>query len=572
MNQTFASRYEWSTLNWRKIQIQVFKLQRRIYQASRRNEKKHVHRLQRLLVRSWYARLLAVRRVSQDNRGRRTAGIDGIAKLSPIQRLQLALTLTLNERAQAVRRIWIAKRNGSEHRPLGIPVMADRARQALVKLGLEPEWEAKFEPNSYGFRPGRSVHDAIGAIFNAIAHQPKYVLDADIAQCFDQIQHPVLLQKLKAPPWLERPIRGWLNAGVWERGQWYANDAGTPQGGVLSPLLANIALHGLEQELKAQFPAYSYTEAGKRHRVNSPHVVRYADDFVVLHPDLTVVEAAQAAIAQWLTPLGLHLQPSKTRIVHTLGAATVETGFDFLGFHIRQYPVGRTQSPIGYKTLIKPSKAAIQRHRQQLRALVRQYRGYSQTHLIHALNRRILGWSRYYSSVVSSQCFRAVDDYLYKLLMWWTRRQSSSLNSHTKVARYWGVNRGQGWVFCTREGLQVQAHRFTPIRRHVKVRADRSPFDGNWLYWASRRGVYPGVAPKLANLLQRQAGQCAHCGLFFDWESVIEIHHQDGNRHHNQLTNLLALHRHCHDQTHGAAAHPKDVSMTRTHLLRSRVR
>ncbi|HHP7244252.1 MAG TPA: reverse transcriptase N-terminal domain-containing protein [Elainellaceae cyanobacterium] len=213
MNQTLKqSRYEWSTVNWRKVQKQVFKLQRRIYQATCRKDVRLVHRLQRLLMRSWYARLLAVRRASQENRGKRTAGIDGIARLTPAQRLQLAHQLHLKQRAKAVRRIWISKSNGTEKRPLGIPVMAERAKQALVKLALEPAWEAKFEPNSYGFRPGRSVHDAIGAIFNAIAHQPKYVLDADIAQCFERINHQALLTKLNAPPWLSRPIQGWLKA------------------------------------------------------------------------------------------------------------------------------------------------------------------------------------------------------------------------------------------------------------------------------------------------------------------------------------------------------------------------
>lgn len=554
MNQTLKqSRYEWNTHNWRKIQQHVFKLQRRIYQATRRNNVKLVHRLQRLMAHSWYARLLAVRRVTQENRGKRTAGIDGRARLSPIQRLRLAETLELSAKASAVRRLWIAKRYGSEPRPLGIPVMADRARQALVKLLLEPEWEAKFEPNSYGFRPGRSAHDAIGAIFNAIAHQPKYVLDADIAQCFDKINHTALLDKLAAPPWLKRPIRGWLTAGVWDNGQWYPTSQGTPQGGVLSPLLANIALHGLEYHLKALFPATSYTQAGVRHRVNPIGVVRYADDFVVFHQDLAVVQAAKVTIDSWLASLGLALKPSKTRIVHTLGSVAVETGFDFLGFSIRQYRVGQTQKSSGYKTLIKPSTSALKRHRLRLRQLVRAHRGDSQQQLIESLNGRIRGWCQYYSTVVSTQCFKNLDHYLHTLLMRWTLRQSSKLNAHRKIARYWGIDRGLGWVFCTPQRFCLHEHRHTPIRRHAKVRSHQSPFDGDWHYWASRKQSDCSTAPRVALLLKRQGGKCAHCGLFFDWDSAIEVHHRNGNWHDNQLTNLHALHCHCHDQVHGAA-------------------
>ncbi len=550
MSPALRPRYEWNQLPWTRIQRQVFKLQRRIYRAAHRKDQRLVHRLQRLMMRSWYARLLAVRRVTQENRGKRTAGIDGIAKLVAKERLKLARGLTLDAKAQPVRRIWIDKRNGQEKRPLGIPVMADRARQAWVKLALEPEWEAMFEPNSYGFRPGRSAHDAISAIFNAISRKPKYVLDADIAQCFDRIDHQALLTKLKTPPGLRRLIQAWLKAGVWDQGDWYPGTTGTPQGGVLSPLLANIALHGMETYLKAQFPAYSYTQAGKHYRVTPVQVVRYADDFVVLHPDLKVVQAAKAALEQWLANLGLHLKPSKTRIVHTLGTAEVDTGFDFLGFHIRQYPVSPNQCAKGFKTLIKPSKADMRRHYQQLRHRVRHHRGHAQRSLITSLNHCIRGWSRYYSTVVSSSSFSRLDNLLRRLLLGWTQRRSSKLTQYQKVAQYWGIDRGMGWVFCTRENFCLVLHRHTPIKRHVKVKADKSPFDGDWLYWATRRGRYPGTSTKVAQLLKQQQGRCAHCGLFFEADTPIEVHHLNRNRQDNQPSNLRALHAHCHHQTH----------------------
>lgn len=543
-------RYEWKTLPWDQIQRRVFKLQRRIYRAASRHDRKAVRRLQRLMMRSRDARLLAVRRVTQDNQGKRTAGIDGKAKLNATERMQLAQQLSLSAKAKPVRRIWIDKHNGTEKRPLGIPVMADRARQALVKLALEPEWEAKFEPNSYGFRPGRGAHDAIGAIFNAIVRKPKYVLDADIAQCFDAINHQALLAKVNASPGLSRLIKGWLKAGIWQSGQWFPSSTGTPQGGVLSPLLANIALHGMETYLQAQFPAYSYSQDGKRVRVNSVQVIRYADDFVVLHPDLAVVRSAKAALAAWLAPMGLQLKPSKTRIVHTLGAMEVDTGFDFLGFHIRQFPVSRYQRPCGYKTLIKPSATAVKRHYQQLRHLVCEHRGQAQRRLIVSLNHCIRGWSRYFSTVVSKHCFSRLDNQLYQLLLGWTRRQSGKRNGHQSVTRYWGIDRGLGWTFCTPDNLCLIAHAQMPIRRHVKVRSEQSPFDGDWPYWATRRGHYPGTSARVAQLLKRQAGRCADCGLVFDAESLIEVHHLNRNRRDNQSNNLRALHRHCHDRVH----------------------
>jgi RNA-directed DNA polymerase len=227
--------YKWNALPWRVFEKQVFKLQKRIYQASLRGDVKTVHKLQRLLMNSWSAKCLAVRRVTQDNKGKRTPGVDGVASLTPAQRLALVQTLNVDVKAQPLRRIWIPKPGSDEKRPLSIPVMADRALQALVKLALEPEWEAKFEPNSYGFRPGRSAHDAIQAIFESIKYKPKYVLDADIAKCFDRINHEALLDKLGTYPQLRRLIKAWLKAGVMEGETLFPTEEGTPQGGVSTP-------------------------------------------------------------------------------------------------------------------------------------------------------------------------------------------------------------------------------------------------------------------------------------------------------------------------------------------------
>lgn len=235
MSTAAAPVYEWNTLPWKHYEQQVFKLQKRIYQASRRDDVITVHRLQRLLCRSWAARCLAVRRVTQDNRGKQTAGVDGVKNLTPRHRLDLAHTLTLTMPAQPVRRVWIPKPGTADQRALGIPTLRDRATQTLVRLALEPEWEARFEPNSFGFRPGRSCHDAIQKVFANTCQKPKYVLDADIAACFDRIDHDALLQKLHTYPTLRRAIHGWLTAGILDSEQLFPSEAGTPQGGALTP-------------------------------------------------------------------------------------------------------------------------------------------------------------------------------------------------------------------------------------------------------------------------------------------------------------------------------------------------
>jgi RNA-directed DNA polymerase len=231
-NDQESTTTEWRFLPWKRMEKQVFKLQKRIYQANQRGEVSVVRKLQKTLLNSWSAKCLAVRKVTQDNQGKKTAGIDGIKSLTPKQRLSLVEKLQLSNKSKPTRRIWIPKPGKKEQRPLGIPTMYDRALQALVKLAMEPEWEAVFEPNSYGFRPGRSAHDAIGAIYNSVSNKAKFALDADISQCFDKIDQSALLAKIGTFPKLRRQLKSWLKSGVIDGGRLMETNEGTPQGGV----------------------------------------------------------------------------------------------------------------------------------------------------------------------------------------------------------------------------------------------------------------------------------------------------------------------------------------------------
>jgi RNA-directed DNA polymerase len=312
---------EWKTIRWHAVERRVFKLQARIYRASQRGEVKTVRRLQRLLATSWSAGCLAVRRVTQDNQGKKTAGVDGVKSLAPPQRLALARSLHVPRKADPTRRAWIPKPDSEERRPLGV------------------------------------------------CRKPKYVLDADIEKCFDHIDHEALLHKLAAPPTFRRAINAWLKAGVLDGGRLVPAEAGTPHGGVISPLLANIALDGMERFLRDRFPR------------STPVLIRYADDFVVLHQDLSVVHEARAALSTWLADIGLRLSPGKARVVHTLdGPEDTPPGFDFLGLQIRQHRVGKAHAakdthgrPLGFKTLVQPSKAAQVRHQRAVRRTFRRH-------------------------------------------------------------------------------------------------------------------------------------------------------------------------------------------------------
>jgi RNA-directed DNA polymerase len=483
---------DWARLPWRTLERHVYRRQKRIFRAAERGNVEAVHRLQQLVMRSRSAHLLAVRRVTQDNQGKKTAGIDGIKSLMPVERLALVHELPPKHlkraKAQPVRRVWIPTPGKLEKRPLGIPVMRDRAYQAWVKQAREPEWEACFEANSYGFRAGRGSHDAMEAIFLDISRKPKYVLDADIHGCFDHISHQALLNKLATYPVMRRAIRAWLRAGVMEAGPYSLTQEGTPQGGVVSPLLMNIALDGMEAAVQSAFP----------HREGKPSLIRYGDDFVVVHPTLQGVEKAKQLVEAWLTRMGRELKPSKTRITHTLEG---DTGFDFLGVRVRQFRVGKTHTgrnthgiPLGYKTLIQPAPESVTRHRVDLHRIVQAHRSPSQEELIDALNPVIVGWANYYRTVVAKEKISRCDHDLTQMLLVWAQQRHPRKRKRWVVKRYWAIDQGAGWTFKAQEGTTLRDHQAIAIHRHVKIKGRASPYAHMTVTWFTGHNDY-GTIP-----------------------------------------------------------------------------
>jgi RNA-directed DNA polymerase len=421
-----------------------------------------------------------------------------------------------------------------------------------MKLALEPEWEARFEPHSYGFRPGRSAHDAMGAIFHALAKKTAHVLDADISACFDRIDHAALLAKLQLKGKMLGQIRAWLKAGAMDGEVYMPAHGGTPQGGVISPLLANIALHGMETDLKAQLFEYLKQHFKQKKRTGnreavlaSLSIVRYADDFVVIHESLEIVMKAKQYVGEWLKSVGLELKPEKTRVVHTKNPLDGHPpGFDFLGFNVRHYA---KKSGEGRKLLIKPTKKGIQRHRDNLAELLRLLRGATQEQVIQALNPRIRGWANYYRHVVSKQTFSKLDNQLHWVLRRWAMRRHPNKSGDWAFHRYWS-HRETRWEFSVGK-LVLDKHAATEITRHVKVIGARSPFDGDTAYW-SERAVRNSRSPLRARLIAKQKNRCVWCRGTLYWNDPQERHHLDRDRQNNRLSNLWLVHRHCHDDIH----------------------
>jgi RNA-directed DNA polymerase len=553
----------WHAVQWRAAEENVRRLRQRIFTASQAGDLKRVRNLQKLMLRSRSNTLVSVRRVTEINAGRKTAGIDGKVALTPQDRSDLAEGVQHQTRpwtARPVKRVHIPKRGTTgKRRPLGIPVIADRVQQARAACALEPEWEARFEPRSYGFRPGRGCHDAIEAIYQAgkgASPARRWVLDADLAAAFDRIGHDHLLGQLGAFPAREL-IAAWLKSGVVENGRLTPTGEGTPQGGVVSPALLNVALHGMEHAAGVRYQRVGSDAAATAK--GSPVLIRYADDLVAFCHTRQEAEQVKARLASWLAPRGLAFNEDKTRIV------TLDQGFDFLGFNVRRYHG---------KLLIKPSKAAVTRIRERLRAEMLSLRGSNAQAVIARLNPIIRGWSAYYRTVVSSGIFTALDHYLWKLTYKWARHSHPNKPVRWVTRRYFGKfckSRQDQWVFGDRDsGAYLLRFSWTSIVRHQMVRGTSSRDDPALAsYWAARRrkGIPRPMDPASLRLLESQHGCCPLCGEYLldadrppqsprEWEQWLTVTRKAMTRNAIILqpgstpgkTELRLMHAHCHRQ------------------------
>lgn len=549
----------WQDIQWRDIEKRVFRLQLRIFKAAVNQESEKMYKLQNLLISSKAAKYLSVRRVTQDNAGKRTPGVDKILISTPSEKFALANQLTLDGKSAPIRRIYLQYPDG-KRRPLGIPTIEDRAKQMLAYLALCPEWEARFEAGSYGFRPGRSVLDAIEAVFLGISKKPKWVLDADISKCFDEINHKYLIEKCNTFPKMRKQIRAWLKAGILDGKEFTFPEMGTLQGGIISPLLANIALHGLRDELDTYINSLG---GHRRDNRQSLTYARYADDFILMHPDKEILEDLVNVVQQFLEPIGLELHPIKTRMVHTLKATdTSAPGFTFLGFDIIQKGKRNKQREVkafknvksnqSFITLITPSKEGVKRHKAKIREIIRRYRGGSQERLIQVLNPIIRGWANSKRSQIASKTFQALDAYLWLHLWKWARKRHPKMSKVKLKDKYWHRIGNQNWVFGVEKEneivMKLQLHSKIPIKRDAKVKGTASPFDGNSIYWAKRTGKSILIPSYKSRLIQEQLGRCGICGDPFLPEDIIERDHiipkALGGK--NIRSNVHAVHRYCH--------------------------
>jgi RNA-directed DNA polymerase len=543
----------WSDISWGKAARYLFRLQQRVFDAEIYGDKGTVVRYQQKIANSFYAKAMAVRQVAQISSGRKTAGIDGVKSPTPAEKMHMATGLTIHHQPSMVLRKWIPKPGKDELRPLGIPNLIDRAHQALLVLILEPQWEAHFSEHQYGFRKGRGPHDAIDFITRHLRKAgPKWVLELDIEKFFDCIDHEELIRRLDAPPVVADAVRRCLKAGVLDEIEHDATDVGTPQGGPLSPLLANVAMAGLEAHLEREFRR---VYAGRITALGMPSPAIYADDAVVMHKDRSVVAWSQAVIQSYLDPLGLRLSENKTRISHTQQPTRPGegAGFDFLGFHVQHV---WTKKPGGNKVpyiMVTPSKRSVARfyrdcaERIDMLKLSRKQRGARRdrqalgkkdpvTIMIRDLNRKIRGWVNYFCICNAKHCFGRLDHLLHEKLWKWAVRRfdrkkvgwiKENLFSGVEVdkngkplLRLDGNPRERKWAFKSpfvpkdKPHLTLMKLADTPIRNHILVRPEKRFYDGRWTYWQLRMKTrYPGTPPMVSiAAFRRQKGNCAICG------------------------------------------------------------